>query len=159
MEYRRAYLNELPDTALMERHEREIVPLLRKRYLFAGVENFLLYDFVGTGGAVNEDVYVCSNRVDDERALVVIQNKYATARGWISMSVHFSVKHAPNEANESDDGDERVMVQRSLGEGLALSAGDDFFTIFRDHSTGLEYIRANSELLDRGLYLELGAYK
>jgi glycosidase len=149
MEYRRAYWDERPDPWLVERHEREIVPLLRRRYLFAGVENFLLYDFTSTEGPVNEDVFAYSNRVGDERALVVIHNAYATARGWIHTSLPFSVK----------TGDERKTQQRSLGEGLALSGAGNAYTIFRDHTTGLEYIRPNSELSDRGLYLELGAYK
>jgi len=34
-----------PDPRLVARHEREVFPLLHKRDLFAGVENFLLYDF------------------------------------------------------------------------------------------------------------------
>ena len=34
MEYRRAYWDESPDPWLVERHEREIVPLLRRRNLF-----------------------------------------------------------------------------------------------------------------------------
>src|SRR3954464_1302622 len=82
MEYRRAYWDERPDPWLVERHEREIVPLLRRRYLFAGVENFNLYDFVGAQGGVNEDVFAYSNRVGDERSLVVVHNKFASARGW-----------------------------------------------------------------------------
>jgi len=45
MEYRRAYWDEQPDPWLVERHEREISPLLHRRYLFAGVDDFLLYDF------------------------------------------------------------------------------------------------------------------
>jgi glycosidase len=149
MEYRRAYWDERPDPSLVDRHEREIVPLLRRRYLFAGVENYLLYDFVGADGVVNEDVFAYSNRVGDERSLVVIHNKYATARGWVRMSVPFSVK----------SGEERATLQRSLGEGLAMSVGDRVYTIFRDHTTNLEYIRPNAEIHDRGLYLELGAYK
>src|SRR5262249_27347149 len=44
-------------------------------------------------------------------------------------------------------------------EGLGLRAGDDMFLIFRDHITGMEYIRSNDELIERGLYAELGAYK
>src|SRR4029077_4127936 len=54
MEFRRAMLDEIPDAALIERHAREIFPLLHKRYLFAGVENFLLYDFRTPDGKVNE---------------------------------------------------------------------------------------------------------
>jgi hypothetical protein len=151
MEYRRAYWDEQPDAALISRHEREIVPLLQRRYLFAGVENFLLYDFVGANDVINEDVFAYSNRADGERALVVIHNAPSVARGWIKTSVPFSVK--------TGEGDERNMLQSSLGEGLAVSSEDEVFTIFRDHATGLEYIRPNAELVERGLYLELGAYK
>src|ERR1700681_383570 len=45
MEYRRAYKDEQPDGHLVQRHEREIFPLMRRRHLFAEVEHFLLYDF------------------------------------------------------------------------------------------------------------------
>ena len=48
MEYRRAYWNETPDWGLVQRHEREIFPLIKRRYMFAGVENFLFYDFYPT---------------------------------------------------------------------------------------------------------------
>ncbi len=71
MEYRRAYWDERPDEQLVQRHEREISPLLHRRYLFSGVENFLLYDFFTPEGGVNEDVFAYSNRVGEERALVV----------------------------------------------------------------------------------------
>ena len=64
MEYRRAYWDETPDQYLIERHEREIFPLLHKRYLFAGVEHFLLYDFFAAEGHVNEDVFAYSNRYE-----------------------------------------------------------------------------------------------
>jgi glycosidase len=151
MEYRRAYWDEQPDPWLVERHEREIVPLLHRRYLFAGIENYLLYDFVGTDGALNEDVFAYSNRVGAERALVVVHNKFATARGWIHTAVPYSAK--------TGSGDERTVLQHTLGEGLILGSGDNLYTIFRDQATGLEYIRANAELLSRGLYLELGGYK
>ncbi|NTV46482.1 MAG: alpha-amylase, partial [Chlorobiales bacterium] len=45
MEYQRAYYNEQPDSHLIARHEREIFPVLKKRYLFAEVDHFYLYDF------------------------------------------------------------------------------------------------------------------
>ncbi|RME47131.1 MAG: alpha-amylase, partial [Chloroflexi bacterium] len=151
MEYRRAYRDEQPDPWLVERHEREIFPLLRRRHLFAGVENFLLYDFFTPEGHVNEDVFAYSNRVGDERALVIYHNRYAEARGWVRTSVAYSVKVSP-------DG-ERRLVQKSLGEGLGLRNNEDYFCIFRDHVTGLEYIRSNRELWEQGLYVELGAFK
>ncbi|HZB94568.1 MAG TPA: alpha-amylase family glycosyl hydrolase, partial [Herpetosiphonaceae bacterium] len=121
MEYRRAYWDEQPDTWLIARHEREIFPLLHRRYLFSGVDHFLLYDFFSTDGSVNEDVFAYSNRTGDERSLVVVHNKYATARGWIRTSVAYSVK--------TGEGDERALTQRTLGEGLGLTAQDDYFCI------------------------------
>ncbi len=150
MEYRRAYWDEQPDSYLVERHEREIFPLLRKRYLFAGVENFLLYDLFTPEGYVNEDVFAYSNRAGEERSLVVYHNRYAETRGWIRTSVAYLDKSADGE---------RKLVQRSLGEGLGLHDREDYYTIFRDHVTGLEYIRNSRELCRKGLYVELGAYK
>ncbi|KPJ58066.1 MAG: alpha-amylase, partial [Planctomycetes bacterium DG_23] len=147
MEYRRAYWDELPDPYLMERHEREIFPLLYQRHLFAEVRDFVLYDFWTTEGYVNEDVFAYSNHCGDERALVVYHNKFAEARGWIRSSVGSAVKNP--------DGSKRI-VQRTLGEGLALHQDERHFTIFRDNATGLEYIRGNTELCERGLYIELG---
>jgi hypothetical protein len=151
MEYRRAYWDEQPDTWLIGRHEREIFPLLHRRYLFSGVDHFLLYDFFSTDGSVNEDVFAYSNRAGDERSLVVVLNKYATVRGWIRTSVTYSVK--------TGQGDERTLTQQTLGEGLGLTAQDDYFCIFRDHGSGLEFIRNSREMSKQGLYLELDAYK
>ncbi|CAA9287048.1 MAG: GH13 [uncultured Chloroflexia bacterium] len=151
MEYRRAYWDERPDMLLVQRHEHEIFPLLHHRYLFAGVENFLFYDFVGAEGHADENVFAYSNRVGNERALVVVHNAYATARGRIRTSVSYSIK--------TGGGDERSLVRKELGEGLNLAAGSDRYIIFRDQVTELEYIRRNNEIFDTGLYLELGAYK
>ncbi len=151
MEFRRAYWEERPDNSLVERHEREIFPLLRKRYLFAEVREFSLYDFYSPDGNVNEDVYAYSNRVGEERALIVYHNRYGEARGWIRISAASSSK--------SSDGGSRQLVQRDLSQGLGLLPGEGNYTIFRDQITGLEYIRRNRDLSEHGLYLELGAYK
>ena len=159
MEYRRAYRDEWPDGYLVERHEREIFPLLRRRHLFADVANFLLYDFFTPEGYVNEDVFAYSNRVGGERTLVVYHNKYAEARGWIRTSVACAVKTGQDGETSPGSGEAKVLVQKSLGEGLELHDDGDTFTIFRDHVTGLEYIRNSRELFENGLYVELGAYK
>jgi hypothetical protein len=151
MEYRYAKWDEQPDWDLVRRHEREIFPLMKRRHLFAEVKNFLLYDFFTPEGYVNEDVFAYSNRAGEERALVIYHNKYESARGWVRTSVAFSTK-----ASERDD---RKLVQKNLGEGLGLHADEAYFCIFRDHVTGLEYIRNSKELCDKGLYVELGAYK
>jgi glycosidase len=151
MEYRKAYWEESVDEYLVARHQREIFPLLRKRYLFAEAQDFLLYDFYTPDGYVNEDVFAYSNRSGDERALVVYHNKFASARGWIRISAAYPVK--------TGEGDDKVLVQKNLGEGLGLSYDEQTFCIFRDQVSGLEYIRSNRDFHKQGLYIELDAYK
>ncbi len=137
MEYRRAYWDETPDEHLILRHKREIFPLLRKRSLFAEVEHFLFYDFYTSEETINEDVIAYTNRFGSERSLVVYHNKYAATAGRIKTSV----------------------CQKNLGDGLALKPKENIYAIFRDHATGLEYIRNCKELFEKGPYIELEAYK
>jgi len=151
MEYRRAYWEEQPDGYLVDRHRREIFPLLRRRHLFAQVADFRLYDFFTPDGWVNEDVFAYSNRAGDERSLVIYHNKFASAAGWLRTSAAYSVKTGAAE--------QRSLAMQSLVEGLGLTPAPDRFCIFRDHVSGLEYIRSTQELSDQGLYVELGAYK
>ena len=61
MEFRRARLDEQPDPSLVERHQREIFPLLHRRAWFAEAHEFLLYDLVTDGGGVDESVLAYSN--------------------------------------------------------------------------------------------------
>lgn len=146
MEFRRALWDEQPDPALIERHAREIFPLLHRRALFAEVQNFLLYDFFTPHGVVDENVFAYSNRRDDARALVVYHNKYAETRGWIRTSAAYLDKASGK------------LVHKTLGEGLALPHDPNVFVIFRDHVSGLEYIHPSVALCEQGLYVELGAY-
>ncbi|GIV66709.1 MAG: hypothetical protein KatS3mg047_1102 [Bellilinea sp.] len=149
MEFRRAYWDEKPDPYLIERHKRQIFPLLHRRALFAGVENFLLYDFFTTGGWVNEDVFAYSNRLDHERALVIYHNKYAETEGWIRWSAGF----------KSRENGTTKLTQKSLSEGLGLSGKENHFVIFRDLLSGMEYIRPSDELAQKGLHIKLSAYQ
>jgi glycosidase len=146
MEYRRAYWDEQPDPYLVERHERQIFPLLHRRWLFSGVENFLLYDLFTPDGAVNEDVLVYSNGVGSQRALVVYHNRFGSTSGWVRTSVAYMDKST------------RQLVQRSLAEGLAIRPDENTYVIMRDQTADLEYIRPASELCDQGLFLQLDAY-
>ncbi len=161
MEYRRAYQDEQPDLDLVQRHERDIFPLMHLRQIFAGVQNFLLYDFYTPKGQVNENVFAYSNCAGDsltgagERGLVVFNNKFAEARGWIHTSAPYSVKKGRGDPLAA----ERRLIQKTLGEGLGLHADAGSFCIFRDHSSRLEYIHSSQELCDKGLYVELGAFK
>ncbi len=150
MEYRRAYWEEEADTYMIERHEKEIAPLLHRRYLFAEVKDFLLYDLYTPAGNVDENVFAYSNRSGSERALIVYHNKFADTRGWIRMSAAYVIKSG---------GDERYLMQKSLAEGLGLHNDANIYAIFRDHKTGLEFIRNSRQLFEQGLYVELNAYQ
>lgn len=151
MEYRKAYWDEQPDWHSIQRHEREIFPLMKKRYLFADVQNFLLYDFYAPEGYVNENVFAYSNRFGSERGLVFYNNKFEHARGWIKISAAY--------AEKAGSGEEVRLTQKTLAEGLALASDGNYFTIFREHISGLEYIRSSKQIGEQGLYVELGAFK
>jgi glycosidase len=151
MEFRYPKWHEQPDVDLVARHERQIFPLLRRRYLFAEALHFLLYDLYTPEGAVDEDVFAYSNGAGEQRALVVYHNRYAEARGWLNRSAAYAVK--------TGEGDEKALVQKTLAEGLRLRDEPGMYTIFRDHISGLEYLRSSQELCQQGLYLELDAYQ
>jgi glycosidase len=147
MEYKKAYWDEVEDQNLVVRHEKEIFPLLKKRYLFSEVKNFILYDLIGPEGYVNEDVFAFTNSSGAEKALVLYNNRYERSIGW--------VKYSSASAFKSDNS----FKQYSLSEGLKLSPGDNRFTIFRDQISNLEYIRNNDDLIHHGLYIELDGFK
>jgi glycosidase len=149
MEFRRAYWEETPNQGLIERHAREIFPLLRVRRLFSGVDNFLLFDLHDPGGWVNEDCFAFSNGAGSEHALVLYNNRYARAGGWIRLSAAYAAR----------TGEGMRLTRRSLAEGLGLAAGDDAFVIFREHMTGREYIRRCRELDESGMRVDLGAFQ
>jgi glycosidase len=151
MEYRRAYLDERADEHLLRRHERQIFPLLHRRAIFSGVDDFLLYDFYGEGGAVDENVIAFSNRHEGERSLVVVHNRYASTAGWIRVSAAF--------ASEDPLGGPRSLRQEDLGRGLLLRNEPGWYVVFRDLADGREYIRACGELCTSGMFLELSAYR
>jgi len=151
MEYRKSYWNEEIDTHLVQRHETEIFPLMRKRHLFSGVENFVLYDFFKADGSVDENVFAYSNRSGDERALILYHNKYATTSGWIRTSTAISMADGVSGS--------RKLVQKRLAEGLDLKSEDPYCYVFREQKSGLEYIRRGNKLAEQGLYAELGAYQ
>ncbi len=150
MEYRRAYLDEHPDEELVQRHERQIFPLLRRRVLFAGVDDFRLYDFFTAHGA-DENVVAFSNCPDNERSLVVFHNRFAATSGWIRLSAAFTA--------EEPFGGPRRLRQEDLGRGLGLRAEAGWYVVFRDQVSGLEFIRSCQELCARGMFFELAAYQ
>jgi hypothetical protein len=145
MEFRRPKWDEYPNEGLLRGHDWRIFPILHKRYIFAEMDNFVLYDFFATGGHVNEDVFAYSNRYLDERGLVVYHNKYAETSGWVKTSVGFMDKASG------------TMIQKSLGEALGLP--HEGYVIFRDYVSHQEYIRSCRDINENGLYVALGAYQ
>jgi predicted flap endonuclease-1-like 5' DNA nuclease/glycosidase len=133
MEYQRAYYDETPDYGFMAHHESQIFPLLKKRYLFAEVQHFALYD-------VNHDhVFAYSNRAGAERALVLYNNS----------------SHHANVVIQNG-----LYAERSatLLEAMHLPSDQQRFAVYRDNVSNLEYIRNLGGLRDHGFQIELGAY-
>ena len=148
MEYPRAYWDEKVDEPFLQHHKTAIFPLLKRRALFAGSANFTLYDF-WVGHSVNENVFAYSNRAGDERALVIYNNKHEKTSGWIKSSVGFAQKDARGE---------KTIQQRDLGEAFGLTPTQQHWTIFRDNTSGLEFLRGSQELIEQGLFVELNEY-
>ncbi|HLB00447.1 MAG TPA: alpha-amylase family glycosyl hydrolase, partial [Bacteroidota bacterium] len=147
MEYRRAYRNEAPDADLVRRHEREIFPLLRMRHLFSQTADFELFDVVDRHGQVIQDIYAFSNMSGGERAIVCYNNRYESYAGRI----HVSAGKLPPSGGG--------VGYRTLGEALRMKRAGDVYYIFREHRSGLEFIRPGTELLNDGMRLELGAFQ
>ncbi len=147
MEYYRPRYNETPNDWLVERHQREIAPLLHQRRLFAESEHFLLYDFWRPEGAVDENVFAYSNRSGQQCALVLFNNNYGSTTGTIHHSTFFADKVSGS------------LRQRDLRDGLGLTADGDVFLGYRDVSSGLEYIRRASDLAGSGFTIDLRGYQ
>ncbi len=145
MEFRMPKWDETPNEGLIRGHEWKIFPLLHRRYLFADVEQFFLYDLFTDNGSVDENVFAYSNCHGDERGLILYNNRFSDVRGWIKNSAAYLYKRT---------GDLR---QKSLAEGLSLPF--EGYVIFKDYVTHLEYIRSCEELWQKGLYVELNAYQ
>lgn len=151
MEYTRAYRDEQVDQGLMDRHWHDIFPLMHKRYLFAPVENFLFYD-VWNNGTVNENVFAYSNAVGNERTIVFYNNKYERASGWIKQSCEYAVKTGSGE-------NDKVMVSRTLAESMGLTYGDTHYVIFREHRSGLWFVRRSNDIINSGMFVSLNGFE
>ena len=147
MEYQRAYFDEKPNGWLIDQHERRIFPLLRKRYLFANVDNFNIYDCNGPNG-VEESVYAFVNGSGNERTLVLVNNRYERIYGTISVSAPKLTKN----------GEERKMVRTNLAENLNLNFGSRNYCLMDCFSDGLTYIIPSINLFD-GFSFGLNGYE
>jgi hypothetical protein len=146
MEFKQARMDEWPNEELVARHQREIAPLLKKRYIFAGSSDFTLYDFWNGFGTVDENVFAYSNRFGGERSLVIYNNKYDGTRGTIHISAGFMDKGSGQ------------MRQRSLAEGLALPTSESIILAYRDNH-GLHYLRRATDIHFHGMYFDLRGFQ
>lgn len=149
MEYTKAYRDEEPDTGLIEGHKHNIFPLMKKRYLFSGIENFYFFD-VWNNGSVNENIYAYCNSYGDERAIVFFNNVYDSAMGWIQTSCKYAVKN--------NDGSVQTYT-KSLADALNLSTNPNAYLIFREQHSGKWFIRKNSDLREQGMFVALNGFE
>jgi hypothetical protein len=147
MEYKRPRYDETPNHHLVDRHMREIAPLLKNRHVFAESANFALFDFWLDNGSVDENVFAWSNRAGDQRAIAVYHNKYATTSGTL---------HHSSFRTDKTSGS---LYSVQIHEALALPGGDNAILAYQDNATGLHYLQRLSEIRQRGLRLELRAYQ
>jgi hypothetical protein len=151
MEYRRAYRDEQPDGYFVDRHEREIFPLMKRRALFSGSAEFRLYDLYTEGGSVNENVFAYSNRTwirdKEERSLIFYNNSYYETAGWIKAS---------DPAIPQGNGGKR---RDNLNQALALHDDGSYFTLFREQHSNLWYIRSSKAIGENGFFVALKGYE
>jgi len=150
MEYRRSYRDEQPDGYLVDRHEREIFPLMKRRYLFSGSAMFRIYDLYCDGGSVNENVFAYSNRVwtggGEEKALIFYNNSYYETSGWIKAS---------DPAIPCEGG----IRRDNLSEALAIHGESQYFTLMREQKTNLWFIRSSKAISENGFFVGLKGYE
>ncbi|MDR0301402.1 MAG: alpha-amylase [Treponema sp.] len=150
MEYRRSYRDEKPDGYLVERHEREIFPLMKRRYLFSGSENFRIYDLY-CGDSVNENVFAFSNRVrkggTEEKALIFYNNSYYETTGWIKTSDPAVPKEGGGTCKDS------------LSEALLIHGDSRYFTLLREQKSNLWFIRSSKDICEHGFFVGLKGYE
>jgi hypothetical protein len=147
MEYKRPRYDETPNQPLVERHQREIAPLLKNRKVFAESANFALFDFWRDDGMVDENVFAWSNRLGDQCALVVFHNQYASTSG----TLHHSAARADKASG--------TLFNVTLHDALGLPPHGDALFAYQDNATGLHYLRHIGEIRNHGFHLSLGAYQ
>jgi hypothetical protein len=136
MEFRRPQRDEWPDEGLVERHRREISPLLHERWRFSGAAGFRQLTAL-EGGGPTPDVFTYANDAQsgprsapERRSLVVYLNRYPRAQVRIP----------------------------GVAEALGLGHDPDGFLILHDHRSGLDYLRQLRDLRANGLELALDGY-
>jgi glycosidase len=150
MEYQRAYYNETPKDWLVERHEREIFPLMKKRYMFAGVDDFWLFDFIDTFGHLNENVFAYVNGYGREKALVLYNNKYEGASGHL--------KHSTTKLVADSSGLKKAK-SINLAEALNVENSNEAYYYYREQFSGKEYLTTGADIFNNGFHYQLNGFE
>ena len=148
MEYKQAYYNESSDEHLIWRHNKEIFPLMKMRYLFSQVENFELYNFHDNNGEINQNVFAFSNRSGNESALVLYNNSYYETEGSIAFS---------NPKVISGNGG--MKRPHHISEIMNFRPIKEYYYIYTDHRTQLEYLISGKEISEQGFKIHLFGYQ
>ncbi len=150
MEYKRAYYNEEPKQWLVERHEREVFPILKQRKLFSEVENFWLFDYLKKSGSVNENVFVYTNGLHSKKSLVLFNNNYKKTSGRFYYS-RLKIKGVSTEKNN--------LKNVTVPEIFNIKNSDFHFYIFKDLTSEQEYIFNGKDIHKKGLFIKLNGYE
>ena len=149
MEYKRAYYDEHVDEHLVWRHQKEIFPLLKKRYLFSQVENFEFYDFIDENGNVNENVFAYSNKSNDEKVFVIYNNSYSTVTG--------TIKHTVPKVQSNNNSS--LQYEKSIAEILDIKNDKHYFYVYDEHRNGLQFLISGTEINKKGFEHKLYGYQ
>ena len=144
-------LDEKPDPWLVERHEREIFPLLHRRAWFAEAQRLpAVRPRDRRRASSTRHVLAYSNGSGRERSLVLYHTRFASTSGTIR------------------DVRRRTRSRRRTGRSARSAArwprdsacptNPAAFVTFRDARTGLEYLRSCREIWEHGLAVSLDAY-
>jgi ADP-glucose type glycogen/starch synthase len=138
MEYLAPHWQEQVDQQLLGRHRRETFPLLRKRALFSGAEDFQLYDFVSDYG-IEENIFAYSNRLAQRNVLILCNNSPLQIKGRVG--------------DPSPRSDAR---QQALAAACNISPQSDF-VVLTDLSSGLQHLQPTAAINNGGTFT-LSAY-
>jgi hypothetical protein len=114
---------------------------MKRRSLFSGSADFVLYDLFVHERAVNENVFVYSNQHGNDRSLIIYNNSFAQTTGLI----HQSATDVPK--------------RRLLAEVLGLHFSPKHFVLFWEQRSNQWFIRSSKEMYERGLFAALNGYQ
>lgn len=155
MEFKVAQWNESPDLHLIKRHEQEIFPLIRKRYLYSEVHNFNLYNFKNSHHHIDENVFAYSNFTDKESTLIVYNNRYESTAGTLYEAVPVKDKQA-GTMNFNTLG---TLISKVAPKPQEPNEETPLYLVFTEQKTKLDYIRKYDDVINHGLSYMLSGYE